>query len=124
MHLDVFLASPMSNGTIKVKVGTPGPCFPPGVCGDIGGSYCSGPHGEKVGWRGQKRQAAVSPAGVDGNNDGGPQQVVNSLNNNFVDRRALALHAMLLATAAWLPVGGPAFLLFVMILLAVRNAAT
>lgn len=85
------------------------------------------PHWGKVGWRGQQRQhppAAVSPGGVKQNNNGGSQRVVNSLNNNFVDRRALALHAMLLATAAWLPAGGPALLLFVMILLAVRNAAT
>lgn len=77
----------------------------------------------------ERSAKAASPGGRvsrrrEQNNNGGSQQVVNSLNNNFVDRRALALHAMLLATAAWLPVGGPALLLFVMILLAVRNAAT
>lgn len=55
---------------------------------------------------------------------GGSQQVVNSLNNDFVDHGVLALHAMLLATAVRPPVGGPALLLFVMILLAARNATT
>lgn len=84
-------------------------------------------HREEISKRSILRRPHL-PGGEDKNDNGGSQRVVNSLNNNFVDRRALltalAPNSVLLTTAVWLPVGGPALLPFVLILLALRMAAT